>query len=254
MNRSNTKSFTLRLLMFVFSIALFGADAVVTAQNTNSSTTTPPEEGMMTQNDNASNMNTTRTGRRRRRGRRRGGNMNMATEAAATEAATDTPAMTPMRTGRCDPMAQEQTDLSGTYTGTVDYAEGGLSGDATLTITGNDFTMTGGSSTQEGRVVAVTTCNYTAVTMRFGKDAAVSPGTTPPAPLPTVSLRARKMGNGLSLMSVPGETRQFSFRSAGATGGTMRRGRRGRRRSARPAPTPTPENACGPMAHPVAVQ
>ncbi len=212
MSRSNTKRLSIRLLMIVFTIALFGADMTVSAQNANSSTT--PEEASM-QTMTSTNMN---RGARRRRGRRRGGNMNTA-------------AMTPVSTGRCDPMVQEQTDLSGTYTGSVDYPEGGLSGDATLTITGNDFSMTSGSSTQEGRVVAVTTCNYTAVTMRFGKDAGpAAPGTTPPPPLPTVSLRARRTGNGITLASVSGESRQFSFSSGG--GG----GRRGRRRA---APTPT---------------
>ena len=214
MSRSNTNSLSIRLLMIVFTIVLFGADMTVSAQNANSSTTTE-DASMQNTNETTTNPNQGRRGRRGRR--RRGGNMNTA-------------AMTPMSTGRCDPMAQEQTDLSGTYTGSVDYAEGGLSGDATLTITGNDFTMTSGSSTQEGRVVAVTTCNYTAVTMRFGKDAGPTPpGTTPPPPLPTVSLRARRTGNGITMASVSGESRQFSFSSGG--GGT----RRGRRRA---APTP----------------
>ena len=140
----------------------------------------------------------------------------------------------PTQTGRCDPMAQEQTDLSGTYTGTANYAEGGLSGDATLTINGNAFTITSGSSTQEGRVTAVTTCNYTGVTMMFGKPQTSAAKGEQPAPLPAVSLRARKVGGGLTLESVGGETRQFSFSSAGAgggghVGGMRPRGRRPRR-------------------------
>ena len=53
----------------------------------------------------------------------------------------------PQRTGRCDPNQQEQTDLSGTYTGTVNYPDGGMTGEATLTITGNNFTLTAGAST-----------------------------------------------------------------------------------------------------------
>jgi hypothetical protein len=131
----------------------------------------------------------------------------------------------PVQTGRCDPNVQEQTDLSGTYTGTSNYTEGGISGETTLTISGNDFTMTSGQSTAEGRVTAVTTCNYTAVTMMFGKpQTSVATGAQPP-PLPAVSLRARKVGRGLTLESVGGETRQFSFTSVG-----------GGRRSMRPAP------------------
>lgn len=234
MSRSNR---IIRLFVLVISIAVFGADLEVSAQNTNSSTTTPQED-TATQNDNMSNMNMNRGGRRRRRGRRRGGNMNAA-DTTATDTPTDTTSMTPVQTGRCDPMAQEQTDLSGTYTGTVNYAEGGISGDATLTITGNDFTMTSGQMSQEGRVVAVTTCNYTAVTMMFGKgQTTASTGSQPPA-LPAVSLRARRTGNGLTLTSVPGESRQFSFSSGGGGGGMANRrgGGRRRRRMARPQPT-----------------
>jgi hypothetical protein len=152
-----------------------------------------------------------------------------------TGMADNTPAtMTQVRTGRCDPMAQEQTDLSGTYTGTANYAEGGLSGEATLTITGNDFTITSGSTTQEGRVTAVTTCNYTGVTMMFGKAQTSAASGPQPAPLPAVSLRARKTGSGLTLESVGGEARQFSF-SAAAMGGGGKVGRRHVRRGRRPA-------------------
>jgi hypothetical protein len=111
-------------------------------------------------------------------------------------------------------MAQVQTDLSGTYTGTTNYEEGGLSGDTTLIISGNKFTMTSGSTTQEGRVVAVTTCNYTAVTMMFGKEQVSAASGPQPAPLPAVSLRAERVGGGLSLESTEGENRQFSFKAA----------------------------------------
>jgi len=72
-------------------------------------------------------------------------------------------------TGRCDPNQQEQTDLSGTYTGKARH-EKEAPVDATLTITGNTFTMTSGSDTHTGRVTAVTTCGYTAVTMMMGGD------------------------------------------------------------------------------------
>jgi hypothetical protein len=149
-------------------------------------------------------------------------------------AASPAAATTPVRYGRCDPNVQEQTDLSGTYTGKVDYSEGGLSGDATLTITGNDFTMTSGSSTQEGRVVAVTTCNYTAVTMMFGKGQTTAATGSQPPPLPAVSLRAKKTGNGITLTSVDGEKKAFSFMSAAGGGGTGGRRRRARRVAIKP--------------------
>lgn len=205
MSRSTT-SYVIRLFVLVVAIAFIGADLTVSAQNSNSSMT----EDTSMQNANTSNTNMNRGGRRRR-GRRRGGNMN-----AAETATTDAP---PVQTGRCDPNVQEQTDLSGTYTGTANYAEGGLSGETTLTISGNTFTMTSGSTTQEGRVVAVTTCNYTAVTMMFGKEQVSAPVGPQPPPLPAVSLRAKKVGRGLMLESVGGETRQFSFSPVGSKSG-----------------------------------
>lgn len=260
MSKSNTTRFTTRLVVFVITLALVGADLVVTGQNTNSSTT--QDDSMSAPN---TNMNMKRSSRRRRRGRRRSsmrmtnanaacGGMENANTAGEMQENTSggMAAMTPRRYGRCDPTVQEQTDLSGTYTGTVNYTDGGLSGDATLTITNNDFSLTSGSSTQEGRVVAVTTCGYTAVTMMFGKSQTTAATGSQPMALPAVSLRARKTSSGITLMSVPGEPKQFSFSAAGAGGSPSygRRRRRGRRRSK----TTMSGNACGPMAHPVTVQ
>lgn len=225
---SRNRSLIIRLFVLVLSVA-FGADIYVSAQNSNSSTTMPD---MTTQNTNSSTPATNTGGRRRRRRRRRAAAMPNTTPACGpmdSMPATDaTAATTRVRYGRCDPNVQEQTDLSGTYTGKVDYSEGGLSGDATLTITGNDFTMTSGSSTQEGRVVAVTTCNYTAVTMMFGKSQTTAATGAQPPPLPAVSLRAKKTGSGITLTSVDGEKKAFSFMSAagGGTGGRRRRARR----------------------------
>jgi hypothetical protein len=224
-----TTSHIVRLFVLIVSVAFIGADLSVSAQNSNSSTTMPDNMTMQDTNANT-NMNTNRGRRRRRRGGRSAGNMNAAETPTAVDIST---APIPIPTGRCDPMKQEQTDLSGTYTGTANYSEGGLSGEATLTITGNDFTITSGSTTQEGRITAVTTCNYTGVTMMFGKAQTSAASGPQPAPLPAVSLRARKVGGGLMLESVGGESRQFSFSSAGAVGGGntgMRpRGRRPRK-------------------------
>ena len=283
MSKSNTRSFIIRLFVFVVSLALVGTDLVVSAQNTNSGTTMQ-NDNMSAQNSNMSGTNMNRRGRqgsrrgnantgmananttgdvqgnantgeatgnanmtgktsmggRRRRGRRRAGNMGAAITASTT----------PVRTGRCDPNVQEQTDLSGTYMGTVNYAEGGLSGDVTLTITGNDFTVTSGSTTLSGRVVAETTCNYIGVTMRFGKDVTVTPGMTPPPPLPTISLTAKRTGNSLTLRSAPGEAKQFSFSSSGKTGGMGKISRLPRgKRSGKRGKSKTTGNACNPMAH-----
>lgn len=139
-------------------------------------------------------------------------------------------------TGRCDPMQQEQTDLSGTYTGTATHADGSVSKDVTLTVTGNNFTMTGGAQEMSGRITAVTTCGYTAVTMMSGDMTPPAPGTTKPANT-AVSLRLRKSGGGLMLTSVPGEMRKVSFVTAGAK---APRKHRAKRTGAPPPPPPAP--------------
>jgi hypothetical protein len=107
--------------------------------------------------------------------------------------------------GRCDPTKQEQTDLSGTYTGKVNHGDGAPQ-DATLTITGNTFTMTSGSETHSGSITAVTTCGYTAVTVMMGDRTTPPASPNPPPPAQIVSLRAKKVGDKLWLTSVPGET------------------------------------------------
>jgi len=133
---------------------------------------------------------------------------------------------------RCDPTRQEQTDLSGTYTGKVRHGDEAAV-DATLTITGNSFTMAVGSESHSGRITAITTCGYTAVTMMKGDLAPVVPGPNPPPMQQAVSLRARKSGDHLTLASVPGEPKKVWF----STGGSGHKPR-ARRRAAQPPPTP----------------
>ena len=103
----------------------------------------------------------------------------------------------------------EQTDLSGTYAGTFNCDTLGLTGDTTLTITGNQFTTAEGKT---GRIVASTTRGYTAVALQTGDTGTTTAATTGAATTPTtVSLRARKSGDRLTLTSVPGATMKCSF-------------------------------------------
>lgn len=214
--------------LFVLGVALVGAmtcaGLVVSAQNTNSSTTMAPTNtnkpkrtGRRTtkkpantntadQSSDAATANTNSTPRTHRR--RRG-----------TAKTGDTASMaTPKKTGRCDPTQQEQTDLSGTYTGKVKHGTDAPV-DGTLTITGNNFSMNSGSETHTGRVTAVTTCGYTAVTMMMGDLTPPTPSPNPPAALPAMSLRAKKVGDKLWLNSVPGDKMMVSFTP---TGGSMK--------------------------------
>lgn len=203
-------------LLFVFAVcvALIGVDVAVSSakgqpQNSNSSTTQDETTrgGLMTSNSNMDMSTTTSKPRRRTRKKK------------ATPAAT-----TDMQTGTMESTSPgEQTDLSGTYTGTVNYPEGGVTGPATVTITGNQFTLTPESgSPLSGRITAVTTRGYTGVTMMFG-DLTPPDYKTAPPPLPAVSLRARRSGSSVTMSSVPGETREFSFKTKMSGSGRVKR-------------------------------
>ena len=220
MKKSNIYRMVLGLAVVVMA-SLIGAGLVASAQNMNMNMST-------TGNSNTSMK------KKPRRHKPKPKTTESGTAAGPTAEATPTP----RKSGRCDPMQQEQTDLSGTYTGKVDYADAGLTGDATLTITGSNFTLTAGSATQSGRVVAVTTCGYTAATMMFGDLTPPTPSPNPPPALPAVSLRVRKMGDRVTLMSVPGEKRSFSFSSAGSMKTMPRRHKPKPKTTATPPPPP----------------
>ena len=91
-----------------------------------------------------------------------------------------------------------QLDLSGTYMGTfVNCDAGGLSGETTLTINGNQFTTADGKS---GRIIASRTKGYTAVALQMAG-----------AGSPVMSFRGKKSGNKLTLSPVTGATSQCMF-------------------------------------------
>ena len=144
-----------------------------------------------------------------------------------------------------------QTDLSGTYIGTFNCDVLGLTGDTTLTITGNEFTTADG---KKGRIVASTTHGYTAVALQLEDTAAAT--TMPAAPTtPTIiSLRAKKSGNRLMLMPVSGGT---AMKCSFVPGRNVARGKRNQRTPAatgtevsNPAAVPAPVPAESPMPMP----
>lgn len=97
-----------------------------------------------------------------------------------------------------------QMDLSGTYAGTFNCDALGLTGDTTLTITGNEFTLADGRT---GRLVTSTTKGYTAVALQLTPAAAAGATTTPQV----VSLRAKKSRDRLTLTSADGAKMKCSF-------------------------------------------
>jgi hypothetical protein len=220
----STKVFRLSSFLFVIFLAItaVGFEFLVVAQDSTN------------QNVAADTSTQKSTTKRRHRGRRhKAANTNMAADAATTTAPADTPAA-------AMPEATEQTDLSGTYTGTFDCGDAGVTGPTTLTVTGNQFTLADGKS---GRIVASTTRGYTGVAMQFGEVAMATPG-QPAGPPPTiVSMRARKSGDRLILTTVPGATHVCSFTPTGAAGRTRQRRSRTAATPAMPAEPAMPAAA-----------
>jgi hypothetical protein len=276
MKRNITGKMICLLVLFVAAVFV-GADLPVAAQNSNSGNS---GDSMMMQQNTNTGMMSARRGRRRarrqpRRTRRRArrnanagamdanmsgdmsGNMNMSGDTSGMQDANMSGGGS--QGGGMAGMGTfgDVADLSGTYTGTVNYAEGGMAGEATLTITSNTFTITSGAATASGTLSARSWPGYTALSMRFGES----------LPATIISTRAWHRGSTLRIQSVRGESRAFTFNgrsdaAGGGSGGAMEadaggtttraRGRRGRGRRGRrsapammtpdapPDPTPTP--------------
>jgi hypothetical protein len=107
----------------------------------------------------------------------------------------------------CDTTEHEQEDLTGTYSGKIEFPSRNLRGPATLDIKGQRFILSINGVDLSGSVSAETTCDYTAVAMRF--ETAASPENSAKA-AESISLKAQRIGSTLILTSVEGQTK-FEF-------------------------------------------
>ena len=105
----------------------------------------------------------------------------------------------------CDPAKHEEEDLTGTYSGKINFPSKKLNGSATLRIEGRKFTLVSDNVVLSGDLASETTCAYTAVAMRFDSTVA-----SPQDVAETISLQAQAAGLNLALLSVEGETK-FEF-------------------------------------------
>ena len=223
-NKSNLRFLVVLLFAAFATAALVCADVGALAQNANSSTT--GDAAAQNDNSNGNMMGRRRRGHRRHRRGRRGG-------AAATAESVG------MAHAAAGDVSGTQEDLSGTYTGHVRMSGGqDMDGDGTLTITNNQFTLESGGASHAGRVYAVTTRGYTGAAFYFS-DIKDSTTNTPVV----ANVRARKSGDRLSLMPVPGSATKLWFGSGGRGGGG--RGRRGRHGRHAAMPSETTGDATG---------
>jgi hypothetical protein len=197
---SNMRSLRL-LLVLLFaafsSAALVLADAGALGQNANSSSTT--EESVQDANANA-NMSAPRRGRRGRRN--------------PPQVVEDIAVIAPVAQdddSRGD-LSGEKVDLSGTYNGNLSTAGGQDvgSGPATLTVTGETFTLTTeGGANHSGRIYAVLTRGATSAALYFSD--VTDPATSTVA---VYNVRARKRGDSLTLSPAPQTRAKLTFAPA----------------------------------------
>jgi hypothetical protein len=188
--------------LFVLLFAAFSSAALVLVeagalgQNSNSSA---PEENAQDANTNA-NTNAPRRGRRGRRN----------PPQVVNEISVVAP-VTQDDDSRGD-LSGETVDLSGTYSGNLSTAgvrEVG-NGPATLTITGNTFTLTTeGGATHSGRIYSVLTRGATSAALYFAD--MQDPATNTPV---VYNVRARKSGDRLTLSPAPQTKERLTFTPA----------------------------------------
>jgi hypothetical protein len=227
-NRQSSLRFAVAFIFAAFAVAAIAlADFGALAQNSNSSTTGEDS----TQNANA-NTAPTRRGRGRRGRRSAAANANAAADANAnTGDATMTPdnrnptAAAAQDEDMMGDLSGERADLSGTYTGHVTMSGGhDMDGQATLTITGNTFQMSGEGMNHGGRVYAVLTRGEISAAFYF-TDLTDSTTNTPVV----ANVRVRKRGDRMTLRPAPNARTPMTFTTGGGVGTPRpRRGRRGR--------------------------
>jgi len=105
----------------------------------------------------------------------------------------------------CNPAQHQEEDLTGTYSGKINFPSKNLNGSATLNIEGRKFTLVSENVVLSGDLASETTCDYTAVAMRFDSTVA-----SPEDVAKTISVQAQAAGSNLVLLSVEGETK-FEF-------------------------------------------
>ncbi|HYN84986.1 MAG TPA: hypothetical protein VER32_07025 [Pyrinomonadaceae bacterium] len=188
-------------------------DAGVRSQNTNTSTTA--------EEDANANANTNAAPRRRGRRGRRGSRATMPAtqentntgEGTEGENTNQRPEVIINREAAPEASTQDtgggaQEDLSATCTGRLTMTGGHemSSNDATITITGNTFTLTADGMTHSGRIYAVNTRRYIGAALIFTD--LTDPVTNTPL---ACSVRVRRTGTRLSATPVPGARNRLTF-------------------------------------------
>jgi hypothetical protein len=182
-------------------LALCVADSGALAQNANSSTTMDASRTVVNMN-RAVKRRGSRLGTRVKGPKAANADMLMgAPDAAQGDAMSADPL------GAQDASGGQPADLSGTYAGRLMMTGGhDMAGQATLTITGNQFTVEGEGMNHTGRVYGVTTRGYTSAAFYFSE----LPDSTTNTPV-VATVRARKSGTRLTLTPVPGARTRMTF-------------------------------------------
>lgn len=204
MKKMSKIRFLIAIPVLAFAAFLFSVPELdALAQNTNSSST--EHEGMEHQNTNRQRRGRRSTSRNRRRSPRTA-DTNAANDAGGSMDANLSQDADADANVSAD-LSGETSDLSGTYMGQLRMTGAHeMSGQATLTINGNQFTLEAEGMSHRGRVYAITTRGYTGASFYFG-DLTDSSTNTPVV----ASVRSRQSGKSLTLSPAPGARTRLTF-------------------------------------------